>query len=191
LWCVLASGFRASVVSSKWPKLGLITDGFNLQVARTKEAELLEVWKNKRKIKGFVKGLELIDRYGYRDFLRCVTSDVTFLQKLPGIGPITMCHLARNLGLDIAKPDLWLCRISEWYFEEPLGSSLAWTYDTKFERAQKICRIISALASERVGKVDGILWCYCSKVGLDRALEEFCSIRDELDHISRITEVSS
>jgi hypothetical protein len=33
------------------------------------------------------------------------------LEKLPGIGPITKYHLAKNIGLvDEAKPDIWLVR---------------------------------------------------------------------------------
>ncbi|TAJ99279.1 hypothetical protein EPO44_10645 [bacterium] len=36
------------------------------------------------------------------------------LEELPGIGPITKFHLAKNIGLaDVAKPDIWLERAAK------------------------------------------------------------------------------
>ena len=36
---------------------------------------------------------------------------LTFLQKLPHIGKITANHLARNLGEDVVKYDVWIQRL--------------------------------------------------------------------------------
>lgn len=70
-----------------------------------------------------------------------------FLESLPWIGPITKYHLARNLGLDVAKPDRHLQRIAE---------------EFSFDDVQRLCEHISALTNDRVGVVDLVLWRFCN-----------------------------
>lgn len=87
--------------------------------------------------------------YRYRQWfgklctLKSLYEKLDFLETLPWIGPITKYHLARNLGLDVAKPDRHLQRIAEYY---------------NFDDVQRMCEHISALTNDRVGVVDLVLW---------------------------------
>ncbi|HEY0090302.1 MAG TPA: hypothetical protein VGB37_15745 [Candidatus Lokiarchaeia archaeon] len=66
-----------------------------------------------------------------------------YLESLPHIGPITKFHLARNLGLDYAKPDRHLVKIA-----------LAFGYSN----VQAFCREASELTGDKIGLVDLVFW---------------------------------
>ena len=67
------------------------------------------------------------------------------LQTLPYIGRITVSHLAKNLGWDLAKPDRHLAR-----FSERLG----------FSSVRDFCNTIAAATGEAVNVIDLVLWRY-------------------------------
>lgn len=69
---------------------------------------------------------------------------------LPWIGPITKYHLARNLGIDCAKPDRHLSRLAEKY---------------DFKDVQEMCAYLAERTGSRIGTVDVILWRYCAENG--------------------------
>lgn len=58
------------------------------------------------------------------------------------IGPITMYHLARNLGADVCKPDRHLVRIAAKVGKSP----------------HDLCAGIAAVTGHRIGAVDGTIW---------------------------------
>ncbi len=95
--------------------------------------------------KGKRKAITLILRHCGLQFLflKEAQDKIEFLSSLPWIGPITKHHLARNLGIDTAKPDRHLVRLAN-----RLG----------FEDVHKMCGTISEKTGERVGVVDVILW---------------------------------
>lgn len=68
------------------------------------------------------------------------------LDMLPFIGPVTKYHLARNLGLDVAKPDRHLTRLAERF---------------DFSDVQSMCEALALKVGERIGVVDLILWRGC------------------------------
>lgn len=74
--------------------------------------DLIAVFNNKNKINAICKIWEnrttLCDGY-----YRCndLNSRLNYLGKLPHIGKITANHLARNLGEDIVKYDVWIQRL--------------------------------------------------------------------------------
>lgn len=78
-------------------------------------------------------------------------SRIKFLDTLPQIGPITKYHLARNLGIDCIKPDIWMQRLSEAYgYSSPMD----------------MCTDIQKSRPEfRIGTIDVILWRYCNLTG--------------------------
>ena len=92
------------------------------------------------------KVAELVHLNGFASFKARVLADpIETLQSLPFIGPITAVHLAKNLGLDVAKPDRHLVRLTEW-----LGYSCA----------SELCTQIASETGEQVKVVDLILWRY-------------------------------
>jgi hypothetical protein len=75
---------------------------------------------------------------------------IEYLETLPWIGPITKYHLARNLGIDCAKPDRHLMRIAKHF---------------GYDDVQEMCAYIASMTMLRIGTVDVILWRYMNLAG--------------------------
>lgn len=72
-----------------------------------------------------------------------------FMQSLPWIGGTNRYHLARNIGLDYAKPDRLMCRVAERFgYESNQGGVFAMVRDIKES------------TGEREGVIDIVLWRY-------------------------------
>ncbi len=67
---------------------------------------------------------------------------IAFCMSLPWIGPITSRHLAKNLGANVAKPDVHLNRLSA-----PGG-----------ETAQELCDRLARDTGYRSATIDLVLW---------------------------------
>ncbi len=65
-----------------------------------------------------------------------------FLEELPEIGKVTKYHLARNLGIDVCKPDRHLVRIANQFNTTPY----------------ELCEKLSVETGDRIGVVDYVLW---------------------------------
>ena len=72
------------------------------------------------------------------------------LAELPWIGGITKYHLARNLGIDVAKPDRHLVRLAKEY---------------DFDDVQEMCDYVAHRTGDRIGTVDVVLWRYSNLFG--------------------------
>ncbi len=73
---------------------------------------LIKIFNNKNKINAICKIWE--NRHNFcRDYyaLNALDDKLKYLQKLPHIGKITANHLARNLGEDVVKYDVWIQRL--------------------------------------------------------------------------------
>lgn len=86
-----------------------------------------------------------------------VNERLEFLDSLPFVGPITKFHLARNLGIDVAKPDRHMKRLAD-----KIG----------YKDVQNMCGTIANARDERVGVVDVILWRYINLLGWDTVSKE-------------------
>lgn len=78
--------------------------------------DLLKVFNNKNKINAIVKIWD--NRQDFCDgYYKCLSLDekLNYLQKLPHIGKITANHLARNLGENVVKYDIWIQRLGVLY----------------------------------------------------------------------------
>ena len=78
--------------------------------------DLLKIFNNKNKINAIVKVWENRKQY-CDDFYAIQNADdkIKYLEKLPHIGKITANHLARNLGVDVVKYDIWIQRLGALY----------------------------------------------------------------------------
>lgn len=75
---------------------------------------------------------------------------IELLGQLGWIGNITKYHLARNLGIDCAKPDRHLVRLAEKF---------------GYDNVQDMCKFISKCVGDRIGTVDVVLWRYSNLFG--------------------------
>lgn len=165
IWCVLVSGFRARTISNIWDKIKLFTNQFNLSYCVSNpvivEKALLSVFNNRRKVNNISTGLRYLNHVGSDEWLHKIKNDYNVLQSLPGIGPVVCYHLARNLGVDVAKPDLWLLRMCKWF-----------GYPETHEGVQDFCKSISDITDHRIGQVDGIIWDFCSLIGSENKVRQ-------------------
>ncbi len=78
--------------------------------------DLLKVFNNKNKINAIVKIWD--NRQDFCDgYYKCLSLEdkLKYLQSLPHIGKITANHLARNLGENVVKYDIWIQRLGVLY----------------------------------------------------------------------------
>jgi len=88
----------------------------------------------------------------WASLLNCSTDmeRVEFLDTLPMIGAKTKYHLARNLGMDVAKPDRHLVRLMTKF---------------QFDDVQEMCKYVANITGDRIGTVDVILWRFSNLCG--------------------------
>ena len=158
-WVVYASGFKVAIIQEKFPSLQkAFTDFDPKALSRMRSIKaVLNVFNNKKKANCFLSGAQTVIGEGFSHFKHRLRKEgVQMLQELPGIGPITKDHRAKNIGLaDVAKADIWL------------------------ERAAKICGArsvpeLTAYIANHLGEsqhvVDVAIWTY----GKDGLLHNSC-----------------
>ena len=130
---------------------------------------LISLFNNKNKINAICKIWDNRDAL-CAGYYACTAFDdkIAYLQKLPHIGKITANHLARNLGEDVVKYDIWIQR---------LGCKFAGddTLATHIDNG-KLCDSIRSVCDEMFahlvavtgyprGYIDVVLWKAC-QIGL-------------------------
>ena len=116
-----------------------------------KSAAIATVWAGRTEL--FSQFLEASDR-------------LAFLASLPWIGEITKFHLAKNFGLDVAKPDVHLQRLA----------------DRDGTTPNALCARLAKATGLRVATVDTILWRACANGIVDSRTGLIPSI----DHLNQI-----
>ena len=74
------------------------------------------------------------------------SAKLEFLQSLPWIGPVTRYHLAKNLGADVAKPDVHMERLAR----------------RDGTTTRTLCKRLARQTGYRVATIDSILWRACA-----------------------------
>lgn len=103
------------------------------------------------KRKAIIKA-QLHYRYWFAELKQCgsIIEKLNYLVTLPWIGPITAFHLARNLGIDVAKPDRHLLRIAQHFGYDKNQVNLGYV--------QMMCKDIAKKTGDRIGTADIVLW---------------------------------
>ena len=150
-WVTLCSGFRESVVRKVFDHVSLCYCDWESSEAIASSGEVCcwaaaAAFSNRAKLQGILSAAVQVNAVGFDAFKEMVLADpIIHLQSLPYIGPTTSWHLAKNLGLDVAKPDRHMMRVSE-----SLG----------FRDADHLCRELAASTGEQIKVVDLIVWRY-------------------------------
>ena len=116
IYVILAGGF--SQKTAKKIHLKIINVLYNSKETKFDNLYniLIKLFNNKNKISAVVKiwlNREDITENYYRK--KSLEERLLFLSKLPHIGRITVNHLARNLGENIVKYDIWIQRLGVLY----------------------------------------------------------------------------
>lgn len=113
-YVVYASGFKAKTIQTIFPNLCSSFHDFELKPLSHMRSlrRPLTIFRSERKARSFLNGAQAIAEEGWTHFQKRLSfQGVDMLMELPGIGPITKDHLAKNIGLaDNVKADIWLVR---------------------------------------------------------------------------------
>jgi hypothetical protein len=142
-----------SVIEAKFDSIKEAFDGFSSAKEISNNAEkfrksALNHFNNSRKISAIVTAAQAIDKEGFEHFKSRVERDpIEVLQELPYIGPTTSYHLAKNIGFQVAKPDVHLTRIMN---------------ACGYNDVQDFCGMISKTTGDLIPVVDLVLWRYAA-----------------------------
>ncbi len=99
---------------------------------------------HERKISAILDIATTVSRLGPAGLHAVLVEDPeSFIRSLPYIGPVTWRHLAKNIGLSVAKPDRHLVRLAS---------------ATARESVDELCDEIAGWLGEPVAVVDLVLW---------------------------------
>jgi hypothetical protein len=149
-WCILNTGMRESVVRAKWDAISDAFFSFSSSEAICSMSAACvhlarRAFNNPPKLEAIAGGARRIrDAGGFRRFRSRLEADpMAELAQFAFIGPVTVFHLARNIGIDCAKPDRHLVRLAA---------------KTGYTDVTSMCSEIATAADERIGVVDVVLW---------------------------------
>lgn len=178
-YVVCVAGFKqdyAKAMCDKIIKLTKENKNFTIE-------DLSKIYGNKLKVKAIKNIWDNRETYKNKFYeLKNIEDKVEFLGSLPYIGNITKYHLARNLGLNFVKYDIWIQR---------LGVALYGTEDfvNKVNNTKLIPEIkyfcdimfkkLEEEIGEKVGFIDVVLWRSCQK-GLIKINNKDVFIRKKL-----------
>jgi endonuclease III len=148
-WVILSSGMKEQVIRGIFPKIS--HSFFDWESAEMINLEhdycfinAYHLFRNKKKISAIIESANVLIAFGFKELKeRLLMGDLTALKVFPYIGPVTVFHLAKNLGLEVAKPDRHLSRIS---------AALGYT------NAQGLCEDISMITGDKISVVDSVFW---------------------------------
>lgn len=150
-WVILCSGFREAIVRKVFNHISLSFcdwESSRAIVATAPACRLAAeaVFRNDQKLKAIVGTAHYINQTGFDGFKQRILKDpIPELQRLPYIGPVTVWHLAKNLGFNAVKPDRHLVRLCDWLaYDDP----------------RSLCSWIAAKTETPIGVVDIVLWRY-------------------------------
>jgi len=135
IWVICNSGMRYAVARKIESRvLQAIHEGRPVAEAfghKGKATAMQYIWDNRENLFG---------RY------ICAEDKLAFLESLPWIGGVTKFQLAKNFGMDFAKPDIHLQRLGNAWESTP----------------HEICERLARQTGYRIGTVDLILWRACA-----------------------------
>lgn len=114
IYVILAGGFRQTTAKKVHRKI------MELLPQNPNAEEISMFYDNKLKIPSILKVWNNREEF-CRAYYKCdsLYEKITYLQTLPHIGSITANHLARNLGENLPKYDIWIQRLGVLYSKNP------------------------------------------------------------------------
>jgi hypothetical protein len=148
-WVVLTCGMKESIIRNRF---GAISNCFFnwssakiiIQNKRKCTIDALKIFNNTAKISAIINSALKIDKIGFVELKQKIKVDpIETLRQFEYIGPVTVFHLAKNIGLPVAKPDRHLVRIAQM---------------EKYQDVQTFCSDISKLSGDPISVVDIVFW---------------------------------
>ena len=162
IYVILAGGFSQRTAKKIHSKI----IAYLVATAKTpsSQSKLLAIFNNKNKITAILKIWQY--RKQFRDeyySLQDLNSKLAYLQTLPHIGKITANHLARDLGEDVVKYDIWIQRLGVAFADAKLQSKInnaKLDSDVKTACDKMFAHLVNETGLPR-GYIDVVLWKAC------------------------------
>lgn len=148
-WVVLCCGMREAVVRARFADVSRCFQEWQsadviIGSAGDCREGALSYFRHPAKIDAIITCAAWIAGQGFANIKSSIRSDpLGTLRVLPFIGPVTAYHLAKNLGLPVAKPDRHLVRLSRL---------------VGYQDVQTFCDCIAERTGDPVAVVDIVLW---------------------------------
>lgn len=152
-WVVLSSGLSVKVVNKVFDPLSDIFGQWkspseivgNRKKIKTKA---LNVFNNQLKINAIIEMADYLQQTSIEHEIKQIQKfGIGYLQNFKFLGPATSFHFAKNIGLNLAKPDRHLVRIANRF---------------GYECVNDFCDSISSKVYEKKSVVDTVLWRYAT-----------------------------
>ena len=152
-WVILSSGMRERVVARRYPG---VSRAFKDWVSAASivanllecERQALREFNSPTKIRAISSLCEKVDSSGFNCILKGIEAEgLTYLMTFDYIGPVTSFHLAKNIGLDVVKPDRHLVRMT---------SAAGYSFP------EELCLAITNATGDKLSVVDVVLWRYAT-----------------------------
>jgi hypothetical protein len=148
-WVILSSGMKETIIRNifdkisksffNWTSSKLIVENKNKCFQKA-----IKYFNNRNKISAIIYAAEKINKIGFNQFKKIISENpIDRLQEFYYIGPVTVYHLVKNIGLPYAKPDRHLKRIAK---------------KEGYSDVQKFCHDISKLTGDSKPVVDIVFW---------------------------------
>lgn len=153
-WVVLCSGFKYEIAKKIEGKVASAFNNYQSakDIVEHKDAyrtRALAVFRNAGKIDAIVAISSAVAFHGWPAFKESIgINPLRELRKFSMMGPAISCHLAKNLGFDVAKPDVHLLRIATLFGYKD------------HEGVQEMCAEIARATGDKIGVVDLTFWWY-------------------------------
>lgn len=150
-WVIIASGMNDKVVRKIFPliKKSMFDFQSSDSICDNKQKcfdNSIKILNHKGKINAILYVAEYIKKNSFKSLKENISREgISFIQTFPYMGKATSFHLAKNIGLNFAKPDRHLVRISS-----VLG----------YNDPHELCEVISNSIQEKKSLVDLVLWRY-------------------------------
>jgi hypothetical protein len=152
-WVILSTGMKETIIRKYFPNLSNVFynwESSNL-ISNNKtvcKKKALRIFNHKQKISAIINISTIVQKEGFHNIKNKICEGgIDYLKSFYFIGPITCYHLAKNIGLDVVKPDRHLVRIAK---------------ALKYKDPFTMCSELSKMTGDKLSVVDIILWRYAS-----------------------------
>ncbi len=161
-YVILASGFKQKVAKEKF----FLIHDFICNDGKVCPENLLKIFGNKNKINAICKIWQNKEIYCKQFYsLQNIDEKIDMLSTLPYIGEITKNHIARNLGINKVKYDIWIQRLGiALYGNKNMHPSSTLSNNIK-SACDKMFNEIANTTNLSIGYIDVVLWKSC-QIGL-------------------------
>lgn len=152
-WVVLSAGMSEVVIRKHFPRISSAflewVDAKKIvRNGRSCQKKALRVFNHTKKIQAILSICKKVAAEGFERIKRNIQSGgVDFLQTFAYVGSITRYHLAKNIGIDVVKPDRHLTRVAQ---------------VARFPTPAELCQAIADTIGERLSVVDLVIWRYAT-----------------------------